>query len=154
MAKEIERKFLVKNDSYKAGAQGLLYRQGYIYSSLEKTVRLRLAGARAFLTIKGATLGFSRDEYEYEISLADCVDMLDSLAEKPLIEKVRYRIPQGGLVWEVDEFLGENVGLVVAEIELESESQSFERPDWLDREVTGDPRYYNASLMKRSFSKW
>lgn len=117
-------------------------------------MRLRLAGSQAFLTIKGATVEASRDEYEYEIPLEDCAAMRASLADKQLIEKVRYRVPQGGLVWEVDEFLGENAGLVVAEIELQSEAQAFERPDWLGEEVAGDPKYYNASLVRMPFRTW
>jgi len=153
-AKEIERKFLVKGDAWRALAKGTTYRQGYLNSAKERTVRVRTAEDKAFLTIKGLTVGATRAEYEYEVPFDEGKAMLDALAEKPLIEKKRYKIPAGGLTWEIDEFLGDNAGLIVAEVELKSEDQAFERPLWLGDEVTGDPRYYNANLIKKPFTRW
>lgn len=154
MGTEIERKFLTSGDAWRALAPGIPYRQGYLSSVTERTVRIRTGGGRAFLTVKGPSQGATRAEYEYEIPLADGTVMLDTLAERPLIEKKRYRIPHAGLIWEVDEFLGDNAGLVVAEVELGSEAQPFEKPAWIGREVTGDSRYFNSSLVKRPFSTW
>ena len=154
MAKEIERKFLVNGDAWRALAKGTTYRQGYLNSAKERTVRVRTAEDKAFLTIKGLTLGATRAEYEYAIPFDEGKAMLDALAEKPLIEKKRYKIPAGDLTWEIDEFLGENAGLIVAEVELKSEDQAFDRPAWLGDEVTGDTRYYNANLIKKPFTRW
>jgi CYTH domain-containing protein len=154
VAKEIERKFLVKGDAWRALAKGTTYRQGYLNSAKERTVRVRTAEDKAFLTIKGLTLGATRAEYEYAIPFDEGKAMLDALAEKPLIEKKRYKIPAGDLTWEIDEFLGDNAGLIVAEVELKSEDQAFDRPAWLGDEVTGDTRYYNANLIKKPFTRW
>jgi adenylate cyclase len=154
MGKEIERKFLVKGDAWRALAKGTTYRQGYLNSVKERTVRIRTAGDKAFLTIKGVSVGASRSEYEYEVPLGDGEEMLEALAEKPIIEKKRYKIPFGGVTWEVDEFLGENSGLIVAEVELTSEDQAFDRPAWAGDEVTGDPRYFNSNLIKKPFKRW
>ena len=154
MGKEIERKFLLKGDAWRALAEGTLYRQGYLNSIKERTVRIRTVGAKAFLTIKGVTVGATRAEYEYPIPFDDCNAMLDSLAEKPLIEKKRYKIPLGGLTWEIDEFFGDNRGLIVAEVELTSEDQAFDKPAWVGDEVTGDPRYFNSNLIKHPYTKW
>jgi len=154
MAREIERKFLLNGEAWREGASSTLYRQGYLNSAKERTVRIRTVGDKAFLTIKGVTVGATRAEYEYPIPPGDCNEMLDTLAEKPLIEKKRYKVRHGGLTWEIDEFFGENRGLIVAEVELESEDQPFDRPSWLGQEVTGDPRYFNSSLIKHPFSKW
>jgi len=154
MAKEIERKFLVRGDAWRSLAQGTLYRQGYLNSVKERTVRIRTVGDKAFLTVKGLTVGATRSEYEYEIPFDECNAMLDALAEKPLIEKKRYKIPAGGLTWEIDEFFGDNAGLIVAEIELQSEDQNFDKPDWVAEEVTGDPRYFNSNLIKLPFTRW
>ena len=154
MGKEIERKFLVTSDAWRALAQGTMYRQGYLNSIKERTVRIRTVGEKAFLTIKGITIGATRAEYEYEIPFAECNAMLDSLAEKPIIEKKRYKIKQGPLTWEVDEFFGENAGLIVAEVELESEDQKIDKPEWIGNEVSGDPRYFNSNLIKHPFTKW
>lgn len=154
MGKEIERKFLLTGDRWKSLAEGTTYRQGYLNSVKERTVRIRTIDDRAFLTIKGLTVGASRMEYEYEIPAADCNEMLDALAEKPIIEKKRYKVPFEGLTWEIDEFFGENVGLIVAEVELESEDQAFNKPEWVGEEVTGDPRYFNANLIKHPFTRW
>lgn len=154
MGQEIERKFLLKNDGWRALASGTLYRQGYLNSAKERTVRIRTIGEHAFLTIKGITTGATRAEYEYPIPLEDCNAMLDTLAEKPVIEKKRYKIRQGGLTWEIDEFFGDNAGLIVAEVELQSEGQAFEKPEWLGAEVTADPRYFNSNLVKHPYTKW
>ena len=154
MAQEIERKFLVKGDAWRALAKGATYRQGYLNSAKERTVRVRTAGDKAFLTIKGLTVGATRSEYEYEIPFDDGQAILETLAEKPLIEKKRYKIRAQDLTWEIDEFLGDNKGLIVAEVELASEGQRFEEPSWLGEEVTGDPRYYNANLVSNPFTRW
>lgn len=154
MAKEIERKFLIRGEAWRALAEGTMYRQGYLNSAKERTVRVRTVGDKAFLTIKGITVGATRAEYEYEIPFADCNALLDDLAEKPLIEKKRYKIRQGEFTWEIDEFFGDNQGLIVAEIELTSEDQQFGKPDWIGEEVTGDPRYFNSNLIKHPFTRW
>ncbi|MGE5622322.1 MAG: CYTH domain-containing protein [Bacillota bacterium] len=154
MGVEIERKFLVAGEGWKTQGQGVLLRQGYLSSSPERIVRVRIEGAAALLTIKGRTVGAARGEWEYPIPLEDAQVFLDSLCERPLIEKYRYRIPYQGLTWEVDEFLGENAGLVVAEVELASEDQPFAKPDWVGDEVTQDARYFNANLLRHPYSKW
>lgn len=154
MGKEIERKFLVTSDAWRALAQGTMYRQGYLNSIKERTVRIRTVGEKAFLTIKGITVGATRAEYEYEIPFGECNAMLDTLAEKPIIEKKRYKVKHAGLTWEVDEFFGENAGLIVAEVELESEDQKIDKPEWIGNEVSGDPRYFNSNLIKHPFTKW
>ena len=154
MGREIERKFLVKGEAWQGLAPGVLYRQGYLCSAKERTVRVRVAGEKAFLTIKGLTVGAARAEYEYEIPVADAQAMLDDLAEKPLIKKIRYKIPYDGLTWEVDEFLGDNAGLIVAEVELSDEKQAFNKPEWAGEEVSDDPRYFNSNLARHPFRKW
>lgn len=154
MGIEIERKFLVRDERWKALGQGVLLRQGYLSSHPDRTVRVRIEGDGAVLTIKGRTAGASRGEWEYPCPLADARSMLDDLCEKPLIEKYRYRIRHEGMLWEVDEFLGQNAGLVVAEIELEAEDQPFAKPDWLGAEVTHDARYFNANLLRHPYTAW
>jgi adenylate cyclase len=154
MGKEIERKYLVKGNAWRGLTKGVRYRQGYLNRDKERTVRIRSTGAKAYITIKGLIVGASRPEYEYEIPVADGNAMLDTLAERPLIEKNRYRIPHGNVTIEVDEFLAENAGLVVAEVELKSEDQLVDKPAWLGEEVTGDPRYYNANLVAHPYSTW
>lgn len=154
MGKEIERKFLVKSDAYRSLAKGVPYRQGYLNSANDRVVRVRTTDGRGFLTIKGASTGAVRTEFEYEIPRDDAETMLDRLCEKPLVEKTRYRIFLEGLYWEVDEFSGENEGLRVAEVELEREDQPFTKPGWIGAEVTGDPRYFNSSLVRMPFKKW
>lgn len=154
MANEIERKFLLKNDTWRGQDKGKRYRQGYLSIVKERTVRVRTAGDTGFLTVKGITVGASRPEYEYKIPLKDANEMLDQLCERPLIEKTRYRISHAGLVWEVDEFEGDNRGLVTAEVELKDEHQSVTLPDWVGEEVTGDPRYFNANLVAKPFTQW
>lgn len=153
MAKEIERKFLVTGDGWRQ-AKGVRYRQGYLHTDQERSVRVRINDDKAYLTIKGTTVGATRLEFEYEIPGQDAQEILDELCERPLIEKNRHKIEHGGLTWEVDEFLGENEGLIIAEIELESEDQAFEKPDWLGQEVTGDPRYFNVNLVENPYSRW
>lgn len=154
MARETERKFLLANEGWRGLAPGLPMRQGYLSLDPERVVRVRIAGPRAFLTVKGRPSGISCLEFEYSIPVPDAEAMLAALALGPLVEKVRHAIPFGGLVWEVDEFFGENRGLVLAEVELEHEGQSFDKPGWIGEEVTGDPRYYNASLITRPFARW
>lgn len=154
MAKEIERKFLVKGDGWRKLAQGVHYRQGYLNSAKERTVRIRTIDNNAFITVKGPTVGVTRLEFEYAIPFEDCTTMLEQLAEKPIIEKTRYKIPFGGYVWEIDEFFGVNAGLIVAEIELPNENAVFEKPTWIGEEVSGDPRYFNSNLVKHPFTSW
>jgi CYTH domain-containing protein len=154
MGSEIERKFLVRSEDWKPGAVGVPYRQGYLCRQAARTVRVRVAGGQAYLTIKGQAQGITRLEYEYPIPLADAQDLLEQLCLKPLIEKTRYRLEFGWRVWEVDEFAGENQGLVVAEVELEWPDQPLELPDWVGEEVTHDPRYLNANLVEQPFSRW
>ena len=152
MGVEIERKFLVTGDAWRR-APGIRLSQGYLNRDKSRTVRVRLAGDKAFLTIKGLSKGASRAEFEYEIPAADGEALL-MLCERPLIEKIRRVIPVEGFDWEVDEFLGENTGLVIAEIELAAEDQEFARPPWLGAEVTEDARYFNSSLASHPFSEW
>ena len=153
MGLEIERKFLVRNDSWRT-VVGTPFRQGYLNSDLNRVVRVRTMGERAVLTIKGRNVGAVRPEFEYDIPLRDANKMLDNLCERPLIEKTRYLIKFAGYTWEVDEFAGENAGLVVAEIELQAEDEDFEKPDWLGMEVTDDPRYFNSNLVLRPYTTW
>lgn len=152
MAVEIERKFLVIHNGWQQG-EPTRYVQGYLNRDKQRTVRVRIAGDKALLTVKGETVGMSRAEYEYEIPLADAKEML-SLCDGPLIEKDRWHVPYAGFVWEVDVFFGENEGLVIAEIELESEAQEFDKPDWLGEEVTADNRYFNSSLCAHPYKSW
>lgn len=155
MATEIERKFLPKDDSWRAGADaGEEYRQGYLYSDPDLAVRVRLAGDEAWLTIKGGAEGIVRREFEYPIPRADAAEMLAHLCRKPLIEKRRHLLRHGRHTWEIDVFAGDNAGLVVAEIELGAEDESFERPDWLGEEVSADPRYLNSSLSRHPYRHW
>jgi adenylate cyclase len=152
MATEIERKFLVSGTEWKNGP-GTAYCQGYLNRSKERTVRVRIAGAQAFLTIKGLAQGISRLEFEYEIPLADAEQLL-TLCDGPLIQKMRYIVHHQGNCWEVDEFFGDNQGLVVAEIELQDENQRFERPAWVGAEVSDDARYFNSNLASQPYSQW
>ncbi|PSB18735.1 CYTH domain-containing protein [Phormidesmis priestleyi ULC007] len=154
MGVEIERKFLVTHDSWHDLAPGVLYRQGYISTQPERTVRVRVAGDRAFITLKGATQGTARSEFEYPIPLEDANEILNVLCVSPLIEKYRHKIELNGLTWEVDEFLGENQGLVIAEVELENADQAIELPDWIGEDVSHDSRYYNSNLVTHPFNRW
>lgn len=154
MGIEIERKFLLKDGSWRSEiAQKTSIKQGYLNSEKMRTVRVRVKGQKGFLTIKGKNNNATRKEFEYEIPLSEAEEML-SLCEKPIIEKVRSEIIRGKNLWEVDEFEGENKGLIVAEIELESEDESFEIPAWIGNEVTHDPRYYNSSLISHPYHGW
>jgi len=154
MAKEIERKFLIKSTEYRHLAEAVDYRQGYICRSAEKVVRIRLAGDKAYITIKGTATGYTRDEFEYEIPPDDARQMLDKLCEKPLIEKTRRVIELSDKTWVVDEFEGENKGLIVAEVELLFSDEPFEIPIWIGNEVTGDSRYYNSNLVINPYKNW
>ena len=155
MAVEIERKFLVKNDSWRSGIESQArVMQGYLASSADVTVRVRVKDQSAYLTIKGATSGISRSEYEYPIPIEDAQAMLRDLAMFPVIDKTRYRVRAGGHLWDLDLFAGENEGLVMAEVELGSEDEAFEMPEWAGKEVTGDPRYYNVNLAQHPFKHW
>jgi adenylate cyclase len=155
MATEIERKFLVTGTGWRAAADaGTAYRQGYLLGSERASVRVRIEGEVARLNIKSATLGVTRQEYEYAIPMADAAALLDGLCEKPLVEKTRYHVPHAGRVWEVDVFAGDNAGLVVAEVELESEDAPLQLPSWAGREVSGEARYYNVCLVRHPYANW
>ena len=155
MAQEIERKFLVKDDSWRATAgAGKPYLQGYLSLDRERVVRIRVKDDRGFLTIKGLRKGISAAEYEYPIPAAEAEEMLQKLCLRPLIEKLRYEVSHGGLLWEIDEFLGDNKGLMIAEVELSSEEQQVILPPWAGPEVSNDQRYANASLVQSPFSTW
>ena len=154
MGLEIERKFLVAGAGRKGLAAGVRYRQGYLSRSGGPTVRVRIAGDEGFLTVKGAAHGLARAEFEYAIPVEDAAAMLDDLCEKTLVEKTRYRIPFGAHILEVDEFSGDNAGLVLAEVELRSADEEPDRPAWVGREVSSDPRYFNSNLAKRPFTTW
>ncbi len=154
MGIEIEKKFLLRGDQWRELAEGTHYRQGYLNSQKERTVRVRTINDQGFLTIKGISVGNTRMEYEYEIPVEDAQVLLDELCEKPIIDKNRYKITFAGFIWEVDEFFGENKGLIVAEIELGSENQQFEKPPWIGEEVSGDSRYFNSNLIKHPYGQW
>lgn len=153
MGKEIERKYLLKGDGWK-GVPGTHYCQGYLNSVKERTVRVRTINDKGFLTVKGISVGATRLEYEYEIPVKDARELLSELCEKPLIEKSRFKVEFGGLIWEIDEFYGENEGLAFCEVELSSEDQVIELPDWVGKEVTCDPRYFNSNLIKHPYKNW
>lgn len=159
MAVEIERKFLVADERWRvnedgSAVEGIAFRQGYLPCEGLTTVRVRLEGDQARLTIKGKNEGLTRSEFEYPIPVGDAMDMLDNLCQRPLIEKIRYCRSQGDLTWEIDVFEGENAGLVVAEVELISEDQMVEMPEWVGQEVSGDPRYYNVNLVSNPYCHW
>lgn len=154
MAIEIERKFLVKSEAWRSLATGTVYCQGYIATAPGRTVRVRIIGDQGYLTIKGPSNGRSRAEFEYPIPVKDATEMLETLCDRPFIEKKRYKIIQGELTWEVDEFFGDNQGLILAEVELKDENQAIDLPDWIGEEVSADARYYNASLVKNPYCQW
>ncbi len=155
MAMEIERKFLVKNEMWREGiVSDSVLKQGYLSSQPSATVRVRIDGQQAFLTIKSKTIGISRAEFEYPIPLADADDMLQAIAQKPLIDKIRYKVRCGKHVWDLDIFKGENLGLIVAEVELNHEDEAFLLPPWVGEEVSGDSRYFNSNLAKMPYSRW
>lgn len=154
MGVEIERKFLLAGDGWRKLGEPVLLRQGYLSSNPDRTVRVRIEGATGTLTIKGRSVGATRSEWEYEIPLDEAGELLDRLCEQPVIQKHRRRIAFGAHIWEIDEFLGANQGLVVAEVELEFEEQQFDKPEWIGEEVTHDRRYFNSSLISQPFSAW
>lgn len=155
MGREIERKFLVRPELWHPDpALGTRYRQGYLSTDPDRVVRVRTAGTRAFLTIKGLTRGVERAEFEYPIPFADAQAMLDTLCSRPLVEKTRYRQEVEGRLWEVDVFEGENAGLIVAEVELPAADAPLALPLWAGTEVSHDPRYFNSNLAVTPFSRW
>ena len=154
MATEIERKFLVNGGSWKQGVTGERVRQAYLSTDKQRVVRVRVIDDRAWLTVKGQTQGISRLEFEYQIPADDADEMLRLLCHQPIIDKTRYRVRHGDHTWEIDEFHGANDGLVIAEIELQTENEPFERPEWLGEEVSSDHRYFNSSLASHPFSDW
>jgi adenylate cyclase len=153
MGIEVERKYLVKSEEWRKQGTPTRIIQGYLLADIEKTVRIRMAGALGFLTIKGISQGFSRKEYEYTIPADEAIEIL-KLCSFPLIEKFRTKILYEGKTWEVDEFEGENKGLIIAEIELISEDETYLFPPWIGPEVTGDIRYYNFHLAINPFRNW
>jgi len=154
MGKEIERKYLVHEDEAWRNVKGTVYRQGYLSTVKERTVRVRTIDQKGYLTVKGLSVGATRLEYEYEIPLDDANEMLDSLCERPLIEKTRRKIDHDDLTWELDEFFGDNAGLIMVEVELDAEDRVFNKPPWIGKEVTDDPRYFNANLVNYPYSQW
>jgi CYTH domain-containing protein len=154
LAIEIERKFLVKDDSWRKLGEGIYYRQGYLSTDIDRTVRIRTIGEKGFLTIKGRSTNATRTEFEYEIPIKDAEVMLDTLCKGPLIEKTRFKINVNDLIWEIDEFWGENAGLIIAEIELEDNDKDIILPEWVGKEVTEDQMYYNANLVKNPYKMW
>ena len=153
MGMEIERKFLVSSDLWRIGALPILYAQGYLSKDAVRTVRIRIAGTKGYLTIKGPVSGISRTEFEYSIPLEDAQQLLD-LCIGPIVEKNRHKILFEGHLWEVDEFLGENKGLIMAEVELSHPEESIILPPWIGTEVSGDSRYYNSNLSTHPYLKW
>jgi adenylate cyclase len=151
--KEIERKFLVRPEQFPKTDSKMVIRQGYLSVDPERIVRIRIEGDKAWFTVKGKISGITRLEFEYSIPVSDAEEML-KLSLFPPVEKIRHRLEIMGTQWEVDEFLGANHGLILAEVELEEEGQVFNRPDWLGMEVTGDERYYNSYLSRNPFSTW
>jgi len=155
MATEIERKFTIKNNDWQSAVlKKEYYCQGYMVNTERASVRVRIAGERANLNIKSATLGIQRQEYEYPIPLADAKEMLSTLCTKPLIEKTRHFVLIDGKTWEIDVFHGDNDGLIVAEIELEYADETFTLPSWVDQDVSNDVRYYNVKLVAHPFKDW
>ena len=152
---EIERKFLLVSDDWRAAVrQSQSMRQGYLNNEQHCSVRVRIAGDQAWLNLKGVTIGAQRLEFDYPIPVADAHHMLDTLTCKPVIEKTRHWVDVGDHTWEIDVFEGDNLGLIVAEIELDDPEEAFAKPDWLGQEVTDDPRYYNTCLSSHPFSHW
>lgn len=153
MGIEIERKFLVSDSSWLADIKGVPIKQGYLSRGVQSVIRIRVAGKKGFITVKGKNFNISRLEFEYEIPVEDAVAMLQ-LCENPLIEKVRYKVDFMGFEWCIDKFEGSNQGLIIAEIELETEEQEFDKPVWAGNEVTSDSKYYNANLIQNPFQNW
>jgi len=154
MATEIERKYLVDIELWRPLGAGVFYRQGYLSSVKERVVRVRIAGDRGFLTIKGTTTSLSRLEFEYPIPREDAAVLIDKLCERPIIEKTRHRESFAGRNWEIDVFHGDNDGLVVAEVEVASPTESIALPPWTGTEVSNDPRYFNNNLAAHPYKSW
>jgi CYTH domain-containing protein len=154
MGIEIERRFLVIGDEWKEGAVGTYYRQGYLSFSKEGVLRIRIAGEKAFLTVKSSRDDLTALEYEYEVPMTDAHDMLRKLCERPPVEKIRHSVPYGGMTWDIDLFIGDNEGLVIAEIELADPEQAIALPPWVGKEITADRRYLNASLYHNPYKEW
>ena len=155
MGTEIERKYLIKSERWKDTADtGKQYIQGYLVGSKHASVRVRIQGDKAYINIKSATIDITRQEFEYEIPINEAKEMLETLCEKPLIDKVRYHLKIDQHTWEIDVFAGDNNGLVVAEIELTDKNEAFQKPSWLGKEVSHDERYYNTSLVHYPFKDW
>lgn len=155
MALEIEHKFLVNNEEWKEQVRDSVdYQQGYLSSDKKRSIRVRISDNKAWLNIKSATIGTSRQEYEYEIPLEEGQEIIESLCEKPIIEKTRYFVPYQQHLWEVDVFNGDNEGLIVAEVELSEVGEGFAKPSWLGKEVTEELKYYNNSLCKNPYKDW
>ncbi|PIT19482.1 adenylate cyclase [Snodgrassella communis] len=154
MTVEIERKFLVEGNGWRGLAPAVYFCQGYLSTIKERTVRVRVCDTQAWLTIKSTNQGITRTEFEYSIPVEDAQHMLRYMVEQPVIEKYRYHIRLNNLIWEVDEFLGANQGLIVAEVELSHANQQIVLPDWIGQEVSDDPRYYNSNLVSLPFTLW
>ncbi len=154
MGKEIERKFLVTSNDFKKNCNRERYRQGFLSIDPERVVRIRSTASRAYLTLKGKRNSMMRKEFEYEIPMADALEILSQLCIKPIIEKYRYKIKIGNHLWEIDEFLGANKGLIIAEVELQNEKEAIDWPHWVGREVTNDSRYYNNNLVQNPYQSW
>ncbi len=155
MALEIEHKFLLANDDWRSLVEhSVYYKQGYLGGNANSSLRVRISDQQAWLNLKSAVIGAQRLEFEYEIPLDDAQTMLDALCSKPLIEKYRHFVPYGGRLWEIDEFQGDNSGLIVAEIELSAVGEEFAKPAWLGQEVTLDLRYYNNNLTQHPYKDW
>ncbi|MCP4186007.1 MAG: CYTH domain-containing protein [Gammaproteobacteria bacterium] len=156
MPKEIERKFLIDLEQVELPSNGTEIKQGYfpVSKNVRTVVRVRIIGDEAYLTIKGENIGSVRSEFEYSIPVDEALEMLGNFCQKPFIEKTRFEIPNGRHVWEIDVFHGDNEGLVVAEIELNEESDEFDLPDWVSGEVTSDPKYYNSNLLIEPYKEW
>ncbi|MDG4553927.1 MAG: CYTH domain-containing protein [Candidatus Competibacter sp.] len=155
MAMEIEHKFLVRDDRWRRKIErSVRMRQGYLTSDARCSVRVRVAGGQGYLNIKSGTLGIQRSEYEYPIPLAEAEEILDTLCEQPLLEKTRHFVHFGAHLWEIDEFEGDNAGLIVAEVELSRPDEPFDRPDWLSTDVSHDIRYYNSQLARHPYRTW
>ncbi len=155
MADEIEHKFLLANNEWKKNIQqSLEYKQGYMISDHKRSVRIRISNNKAWLNIKSATIGNFRKEYEYEIPLEDGQEILNTLCEKPIIEKTRHLVTHKQHTWEIDVFKGDNAGLIIAEVELQSIDEPFSKPSWVGREVTEERKYYNNALCKNPYNNW
>ena len=154
MSTEIERKFLTQSSEWKSCGIRKFYRQGYLSINKNRTIRIRVVEDKGFMTIKSAPIGFTRNEFQYQIPFDDAIEIINSLCEKPIIEKYRTSIKINEVTWEVDEFLGDNAGLIIAEIELNDEKQKVALPDWIGEEITNDYRYSNSNLVKHPFKDW